>query len=488
MPDDSSAATVAENPAAKKAKGPAKSGGGSYSQKIDGYLPDTHRPIPHSLDAELGVLCSIYLNPREVLDECQIRISSDHFHIPAHRTIFELLIDLQKRSVEIDAISITQHLRDRTQLDQIGGVPFLNRLFDFVPTAANVSYYLDIVREKHILRQIIHTCTECVRRSYEDQGEVAMLLDEVEQKVLAINEERVKKTISSMEDHVIDALASIEHLYNSKGAITGLSTGFAEIDRMTDGLHGSEMIVVAARPSMGKTAFAMNIAEHVALNENKAVAIFSLEMSSAQLTQRLIGSIARVNLRKMREGFLNQRDFPAITDAGSKLSKCQMFIDDSSSLSINELAAKSRRLHAKHGIQLIVIDYLQLLRSNSRRAQDNRQIEISEISNGLKALAKELNIPVVVLAQLNRESEKRKGNKPMLSDLRESGSIEQDADVVCLLMRSEYYADGEDDKKEKSGKAELIIAKQRNGPVGDVPLTFIKEFTRFESRARDAEE
>jgi replicative DNA helicase len=257
---------------------------------------------------------------------------------------------------------------------------------------------------------------------------------------------------------------------------------------MTDGLHGSEMIVIAARPSMGKTAFAMNIAEHVAVHEQKAVAVFSLEMSSAQLTQRLLGSMARVNLRNMRDGFLSPRDFPALMDAGSKLSQAQMFIDDSSSLSVLELAAKSRRLKAQHDIQLIVIDYLQLLRSTSRRAQDNRQLEISEISNGLKALAKELNIPVVVLAQLNRESEKRKGNKPMLSDLRESGSIEQDADVVCLLMRSEYYADGEEDKKEKEGMAELIIAKQRNGPVGEVPLTFLKEFTRFEDRAREKEE
>jgi replicative DNA helicase len=291
-----------------------------------------------------------------------------------------------------------------------------------------------------------------------------------------------------MKDNVMQAIESIEKLFESRGKITGLPTGFTDIDKMTDGLHGSEMIVVAARPSMGKTAFAMNIAEHVAVNEKKAVAVFSLEMSSAQLTQRLLGSMARVNLRNMRDGFMNQRDFPALMAAGSQLSQAQMFIDDSSSLSVHELAAKSRRLKAQHDIQLIVIDYLQLLRSNSRRAQDNRQLEISEISNGLKALAKELNIPVVVLAQLNRESEKRKGNKPMLSDLRESGSIEQDADVVCLLMRSEYYADGEEEKAEKLGMAELIIAKQRNGPVGEVPLTFLKEYTRFETRAREKEE
>ena len=488
MFEDSSATLVAENPATKKAKGAGKTGGGSYSQKPESYLPDTHRAVPHSLDAELGVLCSIFLNPKEVLDECVIRLSATHFHIPAHTTMFELLLDMQKRAVEIDAITITQLLRDRKLLDQVGGVPFLNRLFEFVPTAANVAYYIEIVREKHILRQIINTCTECVAQSYDQQGEVATLLDEVERKVFAITEERIKQKLPTMKDNVMAALSAIEQLYENKGAITGLASGFADIDRMTDGLHGSEMIVVAARPSMGKTAFAMNIAEHVAVNEQKAVAVFSLEMSSAQLTQRLLGSMARVNLRNVRDGFLNQRDFPALANAADKLSHAQLFIDDSSSLSVLELAAKSRRLKSQHDIQLIVIDYLQLLRSTSRRAQDNRQLEISEISNALKALAKELNVPVVVLAQLNRESEKRKGNKPMLSDLRESGSIEQDADVVCLLMRSEYYADGDEEKKEKEGMAELIIAKQRNGPVGEVPLTFLKEFTRFETRARQAED
>ena len=488
MPEDSSATLVAENPTARKAKGAAKSGGGSYSQKPESYLPDTHRPVPHSLDAELGVLCSVFLNPKEVLDECALKLSAAHFHIPAHTTMFDILLDMQKRSVEIDAITITQLLRDRKLLDQIGGVPFLNRLFEFVPTAANVSYYIDIVCEKHILRQIISTCTECVAQSYDHGGDIQEHLGEIERKVFSIRDQRTSKRLPTMQDHVLQAIDSIEKLYESKGAINGLKTGFADIDRMTDGLHGSEMIVVAARPSMGKTALAMNIAENVAVNEGKAVAVFSLEMSSAQLTQRLLGSMARVNLRNLRDGFMNQRDFPALLDAGSKLSQAKLFIDDSSSLSITDLAAKSRRLKQKHDIELIVIDYLQLLRSTSSRAKDNRQLEISEISNGLKGLAKELNVPIIVLAQLNRQSENRKGNRPMLSDLRESGSIEQDADVVCLLMRSEYYAESDEDKKEKEGMAELIIAKQRNGPVGEVALTFLKEFTRFETRARQAED
>ena len=486
MPEDSSAPVGAENPStARKAKGTAKNSGNSYSQKPEGYLPDTHRSLPHSADAELGVLCSIFLNPREVLDQTVLLLTKDHFHIPAHTIVFELLLDMQARGVEIDAITITQLLRDRKLLDQIGGVPFLNNLFTFVPTAANVSYYIEIVREKYILREIIKTCTECVAQSYDQPGEVKDFLNEVEKKVFAITDQRVQKRIPEMKKNVMEALVAIEKLYENRGKINGLTTGFIDFDQMTDGLHGAEMIVIAARPSMGKTAFAMNIAEHVALVEKKPVAVFSLEMSVSQLTQRLLGSMARVNLRRVSSGIVTNRDFPALTNAADQLSQAKLYIDDSSGLSIGDLQAISRRLKAQHDIQLIVIDYLQLLRSTSAKAKDNRQQEISEISNGLKALAKELNVPVLVLAQLNRESEKRKGNKPMLSDLRESGSIEQDADLVGLLMRSEYYADGDEDKKAKEGLAELNIAKQRNGPVGDIPLTFLKDFTRFETRARE---
>jgi replicative DNA helicase len=253
---------------------------------------------------------------------------------------------------------------------------------------------------------------------------------------------------------------------------------------MTAGLHPAEMIVIAARPSMGKTAFAMNIAEHVALHVGKAVAVFSLEMSSPQLVQRMLCSRGKINLQKIRNGFLSERDFPALTTAASKLAESPLFIDDTAGLSISELRAKARRLKSQHDIQLIVIDYLQLLRGSSRRSQDNRQLEISEISAGIKALAKELNVPIIVIAQLNRQPELRGNGTPRLSDLRESGSIEQDADVVGLLVRAEYYETDEDAKQEVAGEAELIIAKQRNGPVGEVPLVFLKEFTRFESRAK----
>ena len=423
--------------------------------------------------------------PAEVMDDCAQRIAAEAFYQPTHQTIFALLVELWDKQQPADLITLTQALRERKQLDAVGGPPYITSLIDFTPTAANASYYLDIVKEKHTLRRIIATCTDCAARAYDDAGEVNVLLDEVERNVLAINEDRVKE-VPKMKDQVMEAIETIEKLYDRKGAITGLPTGFTEIDRMTSGLHGAEMIVIAARPSMGKTAFAMNIAEHVAIQAKHAVAIFSLEMSSQQLVQRLLCSRARVNLQKIRDGFLSERDFPNLTNAASKLADSEIFIDDTSGLSILELRAKARRLKQKHNIELIVIDYLQLLRSPSKRAQDNRQIEIAEISSGIKALAKELNIPIIVLAQLNRNPEARAGGKPRLSDLRESGSIEQDADLVALLVRSEYYAEDEEAKEETRGEAELIIAKQRNGPVGEVKLTFLKEFTRFEDRAPEA--
>ncbi|MGZ4967052.1 MAG: replicative DNA helicase, partial [Chthoniobacterales bacterium] len=329
--------------------------------------------------------------------------------------------------------------------------------------------------------------TESVRRAYEEQDEVHALLDEVEQKIFAVGEDRFKGQLPTMKEQVMGALESIEKLWEQRGGITGISTGFHELDRMTNGLHDGEMIVIAARPSMGKTALAMNIAEHVAINGKLPVAVFSLEMSGQQLVQRLLCSRARVNLQKVREGFLPEHDFPKLTNAASKLAEAEIYIDDSAGLSILELRAKARRLKAQKNIQLIVIDYLQLLRSTTRRAQDNRQLEISEISAGIKGLAKELKIPVIVLAQLNRQPEARSGGKPRLSDLRESGSIEQDADLVGLLVRPEIYEEDEEARAEKAGEAELIIAKQRNGPVGDIPLTFLKEFTRFEDRARSSE-
>jgi replicative DNA helicase len=464
-------------------------GGPNGGQSLTSSSFDIHnRTLPHSIEAEQGVLGSMLISPREIIAECVEKINEEYFYVPAHQTIYVVLVELWNAGQGIDLITFTQVLRDRNLLETVGGASAVTSLFTFVPTAANVTYYLEIVREKYILRQIIAACTESVRRSFEEQDEVHNLLDEVEQKIFSVGEDRFKGQVLTMKDQVMEAIEAIEQLYERRGGITGISTGFAELDRMTNGLHESEMIVIAARPSMGKTALAMNIAEHVAINEKLPVAVFSLEMSSQQLVQRLLCSRARVNLQKVRDGFLAERDFPSLTAAASKLAEAQIFIDDSASLSILELRAKARRLKAQKDIKLIVVDYLQLLRSTTRRAQDNRQLEISEISAGLKGLAKELKLPVLVLAQLNRQPEARTGGKPRLSDLRESGSIEQDADLVGLLVRPEIYEEDEDARAEKAGEAELIIAKQRNGPVGEIALTFLKEFTRFEDRARNVSE
>ena len=482
-------ANEASTKSAKPARKGGENSGNDLHQKVS-YLPDIHRLLPQAPDAERGVLCSFLLAPREIGGLCAEKlVKAEHFHLPAHAQIYATLLELWDANKPIDFITLTQLLRDRGQLDQVGGAAFVTELFTFLPTAANAGYYIEILQEKYTLREIIKVCTEYAARSYDEQDDVAMLLNDVEAQVYGIAQGRFKDKTASMKDQVMEAIHAIEALYDRRGAITGLPTGFAELDKMLDGLHAAEMIVIAARPSMGKTALAMNIAEHIALEAKQPVAVFSLEMSTSQLVQRLLCSRARVNLGSVRNGFLAERDFPALTAAASKLAESKIFIDDTPGLSILELRAKARRLSSQHGIKAIFIDYLQLLRSTSRRAQDNRQLEIAEISSGLKALSKELSIPIVVLAQLNRNPEQRSGDskgRPRLSDLRESGSIEQDADVVGLLVREEYYAENDEEKKESEGKATLIIAKQRNGPVGDVPLTFLKEYTRFENRAREA--
>lgn len=493
MPPDSPAAAD-ENPVtgngASKSKGSSKRR--PSSQKSGSYLPDIHRSLPSSIDAEKGLLGSILLAPDRVVDECiQQKITSEYFHLPSHALIFDTALTMRDTSKPVDFISITQYLEDRKQLEEAGGAGAIADLFTFVPTPANAGYYMTLLREKYLLRKIILICSEYTSRAYEEQGDIQILLDEVEEKVLEIGDDRFGSKIPDMKQLAMQALEEIEHLVNNRGGITGLPSGFAGIDSLTNGLHAGEMIVIAARPSMGKTALAMNIAEHAAMDAGKSVIVYSLEMSTQQLMQRLLCSRARVDLNKLRQQFIGKHDMGNLISATTKLSECKMFIDDTPGLSILELRARARRLHSRHGVDLIVIDYLQLLRSPSKRAQENRQIEVAEISSGIKALAKELRVPIVVLAQLNRNPESRTGGskgKPRLSDLRESGSIEQDADVVGLLWREEYYADDDDSRKESEGRSELIIAKQRNGPVGDIPLTFLKHFTRFEDRAPDKPE
>ena len=328
-----------------------------------------------------------------------------------------------------------------------------------------------------------------VGKVYDYEGEVEALLDEVEKEILHVNESRVQNGVQPVGTLVHEAIATIENYFGRNGQLGGLATGFADLDKMTDGLHGGEMIIVAARPSMGKTSLAMNIAEHVAMELKLPVGVFSLEMSAASLILRMMCSLARVNLRQIREGFMSEADFPKLTNAAGRLSASKLFIDDTAGLSILQLRARARRMHQQHGIKLFVIDYLQLCNSTARRAQENRQQEIADISSGVKALAKELNVPIIVLSQLNRELEKDKSRKPRLSDLRESGSIEQDADLVGLLYKPDAGEDEDGNAVESDGvPVNFLIAKQRNGPTGDVHLTFLKPYTRFESAAKFSDE
>ncbi|MFM2081621.1 MAG: Replicative helicase, partial [Verrucomicrobiota bacterium] len=389
----------------------------------------------------------------------------------------------------IDIITLQQKLKNKNLLEQVGGLAYLAGLPDKVPSAANLSYYLDHVSEKFLLRKMISTCTSVTRRVYEFEGEADALLGEIEQEILQINESREEASTKKIRDLVTNAITMVEDYHSRQGALTGLGTGFTDLDKMTSGFNPGEMIVIAARPSMGKTSLAMNIAEHVAIDLKLPVGVFSLEMTAESLVLRMLCSRAQVNLRNIRDGFMAERDFGKITGSAGKMTAAPLYIDDTAGLSILQLRAKARRMSQQHGIKLFVIDYLQLLHSTARKAADNRQQEISDISNGIKSLAKELKVPVIVLSQLNRELEKDKNRKPRLSDLRESGAIEQDADLVGLLYKPSSDEDEDGVADETNGIAvNLLIAKQRNGPTGDVNLTFLKQFTRFVSAAKVSHE
>lgn len=445
---------------------------------------------PHSAEAEQGVLGCILLSPNDCMGECisKFKGGSEVFYDLRHQTIYDHMAEMFDKREAIDLITLHQRLKDKQLLEQVGGRAYLSGLVDAVPSAANLTYYLDIVQEKSLLRKMIRVCTEVVGRVYDYEGQVDALMDEIERDVLRVSESRVQSHTSTIKDLVKKAISTIEDYHQRQGTLTGIGTGFGDLDRMTTGLHGGEMIVIAARPSVGKTSLAMNIAEHVAIDEKLPVGVFSLEMTAESLVLRMLCSRSRVNLRTVREGFLAERDFPKLTGTAGKLANAPLHIDDSSGLSILQLRAKARRMHQQYGIKLFVVDYLQLLHSSSLRAE-NRQQEIADISSGIKALAKELDVPVIVLSQLNREVEKEKGRPPRLSDLRESGAIEQDADVVGLLYRPVAQSDDDDagatPTESDATAVNLLIAKQRNGPAGeDVHLTFLKPYTRFESAAK----
>lgn len=441
---------------------------------------------PHSLESEQGVLGCILLAPNESMGMCieKLNRGADVFYDMRHAALFNALVEMYDRKELIDPITVQQRLRDRNQLEALGGMPYIAGLMNAVPSAASLEYYLEIVKEKFTLRSIIQTCTGIVAKVYDHQGDVQSLLDDFERDAMRISQDRVQVSTKEIRAIVQDSINVIEEYWQRAGMVSGIATGYPDFDKMTGGLKGGDMIVIAARPSLGKTSLAMNIAEFVACEDKLPVGIFSLEMTAESLVTRMICSRARVNLRNVRDGFLAERDFPRLTGAAGRIANAPIYIDDTSGLSILQLRAKARRMQQQYGIKLFVIDYLQLMHSSSSKA-DNRQQEIADISCGIKGLAKELNVPVIVLAQLNRDIEREKNRKPRLSDLRESGAIEQDADLVGLL----YNAAREEDEDQEPNEVEavpvnLLIAKQRNGPTGDVNLTFLKSYTRFESASK----
>ncbi len=434
----------------------------------------SHKLPPQHIEAEQSVLGGILIE-NEAINRVTEILDADDFYRDAHRKIFNALIDLSERDEPADLITMTNELRKTDQLDSVGGASYLASLIDSVPTAANIEYYAKIVKEKAILRKLIQTSTEIITQSYEDRGDVEGFLDEAERAIFEISEKRVRPSFYPIREIVKASFATIEKLFQKKEAVTGVPSGFRELDRMTAGFQPSDLIIIAGRPSMGKTAFCLDVAEYAAINNKIPVAIFSLEMSKEQLVIRMLCSQAHVEGTRLRTGYLNESDWPKLTIAAGNLSEAPIYIDDTAALSALELRAKARRLKADRGLGMVIVDYLQLMKGRAR--VESRQQEISEISRSLKALAKELNIPVIAVSQLSRKTEERTGNRPQLSDLRESGAIEQDADLILFIYRDEIYNRSEDNPNR--GKAEVVIGKQRNGPIGKIDLAFLDKFTTF---------
>ncbi|MGH7771154.1 MAG: replicative DNA helicase [Candidatus Binatia bacterium] len=439
-------------------------------------LDDNLRKVPpQNLEAESSVLGAIMLEDNAINPVLEILIPED-FYRESHRKIFRAMIELSNRNEPIDLITLSDLLKARGELEAVGGSAYLASLNALVPTAANVSYYARIVREKAILRHLISAATEIATRGFEEQGNVDEFLDTAEKVIFDISEKKIKSSFVMIGEMIKDSLKLVEKLYERKEMVTGVPTGYKDLDRLTAGLQPSDLIVVAGRPSMGKTAFCLNVATHAALEAGIGVALFSLEMAKEQLVLRMLCSEARVDNSKVRAGYLGERDFPRLANAAARLHEAPIYIDDTPAISILELRAKARRLVRDKGkrVGLVVLDYLQLMRGMG--TAPNREQEISEISRSLKALAKELSVPVIAISQLNRRVEDRGDKRPMMADLRESGAIEQDADVIAFIYRDEVY----NQKSTDRGIAEIIVAKQRNGPIDTVRLAFLSEITRFE--------
>lgn len=431
---------------------------------------------PQNLEAEQSILGGILLD-NQALPSVIETINSEDFYKESHRKIFDAICELFERNEPADLITLTNILRARTQLEDVGGVAYLSSLADNVPTSANIEYYSNIVREKSLLRRVIQTATQIVQEGFEEKEEIDTFLDNVERSIFQVSEQRIKRSFFPLKEVITESFETIERLYDRKELITGVSSGFDDLDNLTSGFQPSDLIVIAGRPSMGKTAYSLDIARYAAIENNIPAAIFSLEMSKEQVALRMLCSEAKVDGSALRRGFLKDTDWPKLTTAAGRLSDAPIFIDDSPAPSVLEIRAKARRLKMEREIGLLIIDYLQLVRG--RHGAERREQEISEISRSLKALAKELNIPVIALSQLNRKVEDRQNKRPQLVDLRESGAIEQDADVIIFIYRDEIYNSAEDNPNR--GKAEIIVGKQRNGPVGTVHLTFLDKFATFGS-------
>jgi len=454
------------------------------NQQVTPLRPDSlrERVPPHAFDAERAVLGGIMLDP-EALERLEGSLLPEHFYVEANRVIFSAMLDLTARGQPVDALTIKDQLEQRDQLGSCGGEAYLSDLVGMVPTAANVRHYADIVRERAVLRDLLGVCSQVSQDIYEHTDrEVGEHLDQAEMRVLGVAEKfsRSRPTFSRMSDLMVEGYKHLEERYAEKKAITGVSTGFPDLDELTSGLQRSDLIIIAGRPSMGKTAFAMNLARNAAFESDgkEAVAVFTLEMSAQQIALRMLASEARVDMKSLRTGRFSREDWSKLANASGALAEAAIFVDDTPAISVLEIRSKCRRLRREAGnLGLVVIDYLQLM--SGRSDAERRELEISEITRALKGLAKELDVPVVALSQLNRSLESRTNKRPMMSDLRESGAIEQDADVIMFIYRDEVY----NKKPENEGLAELIIAKQRNGPTGTVNLTFINAYTRFESHS-----
>ena len=426
---------------------------------------------PQNLEAEQSVLGAILID-NNALTRCLEILDPEDFYKGSHRKIFFAMTDLFDKNEPIDLITLTDQLKKNDELEAVGGIAYLSLMVNMVPTAANVKYHSHIVREKALLRGLVQSANEIASKVYEDNLDAEDLVDYAERSIFKISDKRVKASFVTLKEVIRDSFEMIERLYDKKETVTGVSSGFRDLDDLTTGFQKGDLIIVGGRPSMGKTAFALNIAQHVGLELREPVAIFSLEMAREQLAIRMLCAEAMVNSNSIRKGFIKKEDWHKLTSAASNLTGAPIFIDDTSGITVLELRAKARRLKIEHGLSLVIVDYLQLMRGKG--SFERREQEISDISRSLKGLAKELSVPVIAVSQLNRSVEQRRPPTPILADLRESGAIEQDADVIIFLYREEIY-----NKEAKKGHSEVIIAKQRNGPTGTVNLAFMSTCTRF---------